>query len=333
MSYVISHHAPWLAATLILGVIVGAITFRNDRPRLMDGIAWAFVFAWLIGCLAAYVKLLPGRAGSMLEVGLLMCFAYGVGCFIGWAIRRWNSETVPDLALAGQSAHQPPLGLEPAMLTTVSAWIKDALKSDQQPPAKPDPTQSTTQISQLNAASAPPADLSTPTPLTTRLPSVLENVTQEGMPSMMRDRFTRVFTATTIPESDLSSRSDATTVNKPPVIPMRSSMFTAAKPAKTEAAIPNAPRLDLAPTPKPAALNGTAPAEPSAPTASPASTEFAAVVSLVRQRLHLPDLSRVMSRLEAEKTRLRSLSPRPTSSSPTQEQSDRTHASSDRKSD
>lgn len=335
MFYVISHHAPWLAAALLVGAITAAITFRNDRPRLMDGIAWAFVIFWLIGCLAATVKLLPGRAGSMLELGLLMCFAFGVGCFIGWAVRRWTSETAPDVALSGGSALQAPLELEPAMLTTVSAWIKDALKSDHPAPSKPEPSGTTTAIAPANTvstASAHPETL-TPTPLSTRLPSVLQNVSQEGMPSMMRDRFTRVFTATTIPESELSSTPDASPpASKPPVIPMRSSMFMAAKPARIEADIPAAPQPILSSTPVPVAMNGTALPEQSASTASQASPYVASVISLVRQRLHLPNLPGVINRLGAEKTRLHTPSP-PPSPSPAREQPERTTPNGDRKSE
>src|SRR5262245_9994147 len=74
----------WLATALAIGLVVGWRTY-SDAPRrgLLDGwIKWgALVF--VIGVIVAGLKLVPGRYGLWLEIGLLMTALYILGCFLG----------------------------------------------------------------------------------------------------------------------------------------------------------------------------------------------------------------------------------------------------------
>lgn len=328
MPYVISYQPLWLLTALAFGLIAGLVTYREDRPNLMDGTVWAVVIAWLIGCVIALAKLLPGRAGLMLELGLSLSLAYGAGCFIGWAVLRWKSETRPNVALAGASLPAS-IGEEPAMLSTVNAWIKGALGSDPPAatpaPAKPEPSESPAVVVPEIAAPPPVAH---PVKLGEALPPhTTLNVTREGMPSMMRDRFTRVFNATVVPDSDPSAPSAPQAPAKPAaVIPMRSTMFAAAKSAQPLQSAPVVPQPSLPPKPEPPVMNGATLPEASHSAESNSLTEIASAFSLFRQRLHLPDLTSIKSRLEAERTRLTAITSRsnpPPPISPARDQLDR----------
>jgi hypothetical protein len=79
----------WLSAALGIGLLVGWRTYL-DAPRRnwRDGwIVWG-ALTFVIGVIAAALKLLPGRYGLWLELALLMSAFYIVGCFLGGGLKK-----------------------------------------------------------------------------------------------------------------------------------------------------------------------------------------------------------------------------------------------------
>lgn len=99
MLYLIQFHFFWLILALILGGIVGYLTFSNDK-RGWSGGGWLFlaVPVFLVGLVIAVLKLLPDRAGYWLDLSLLFFGAYMIGCLLGSGLRSLfgiQEETLP----------------------------------------------------------------------------------------------------------------------------------------------------------------------------------------------------------------------------------------------
>lgn len=107
MTYLIAYHALWLVVALAIGITVGAATFERRRDRLMDLVTWAFVAAWAFLAFLAVTKVAPDRAGYVLELAVLLSFAYGLGCFVGWLLRGATTDYGPVAATAGGHHHAP----------------------------------------------------------------------------------------------------------------------------------------------------------------------------------------------------------------------------------
>ncbi len=77
----------WLLGALLLGLIVAWFTFI-PRPRAwIDRLVSAVIIIFAVGVVVALLRLLPGRAGYLLQLALLMFTAYVIGCFLGWLAR------------------------------------------------------------------------------------------------------------------------------------------------------------------------------------------------------------------------------------------------------
>ena len=84
MLFDLASYPVWLVAALAIGMVIGWRTC-SDAPRRYwrDGwIVWG-ASAFVIGAIVAVLKLLPGRYGLWLEIGLLISVFYIVGCFFG----------------------------------------------------------------------------------------------------------------------------------------------------------------------------------------------------------------------------------------------------------
>jgi hypothetical protein len=89
MLYLATFYWGWLLASLLLGFAIGwiAVVHRGhglSRTKLL----------WLAGLTAALIavalaRLVPGRPGYWLDLGLVMVAAYLSGCAVGSRLRHW----------------------------------------------------------------------------------------------------------------------------------------------------------------------------------------------------------------------------------------------------
>src|SRR5712692_2548748 len=87
MAYQVMFHWGWLLASLLLGFAMGWIAVVHRGPGVSRLTA-----RWLAGLAAALVavalaRLIPGRPGYWLDLGLIMFATYLVGCAVGSWLR------------------------------------------------------------------------------------------------------------------------------------------------------------------------------------------------------------------------------------------------------
>lgn len=94
MLYLLSNFAGWLIAAFLIGALVALFTCRGRGPCP----GWTMALGlFAIGLIVALLKLLPGRAGLLLETALLFSAAYGLGCLIGC----WLASLIGSMAASG----------------------------------------------------------------------------------------------------------------------------------------------------------------------------------------------------------------------------------------
>lgn len=96
MAYLLSFHWGWLVGSLILGLAMGWISVvqrGNGTSRVVA--RWlAALAALLVG--VALARVVPGRFGYWLDLGLIMFGSYLIGCTIGACLRdRVVSRSAP----------------------------------------------------------------------------------------------------------------------------------------------------------------------------------------------------------------------------------------------
>jgi hypothetical protein len=89
MAYLVAFHWGWLLASLLLGLAMGWIAVVHRGQGLSKRTSW-----WLAGLVAAlialaFARLVPGRPGYWLDLGLVMFALYLLGCAVGSWLRAW----------------------------------------------------------------------------------------------------------------------------------------------------------------------------------------------------------------------------------------------------
>ncbi|MCP3461616.1 MULTISPECIES: hypothetical protein [unclassified Bradyrhizobium] len=89
MSFLLSFHWGWLVGSLLLGLAMGWISVVQRGSGTSKVLA-----RWLAVLVAALVavslaRVVPGRFGYWLDLGLVMFGCYLVGCTIGACLRNW----------------------------------------------------------------------------------------------------------------------------------------------------------------------------------------------------------------------------------------------------
>ena len=89
MTYLVTFHWGWLLAAFLLGLGMGWIAVVHRGPGVSKVVA-----RWLAAFVAALValslaRLVPGRFGYWLDLGLILFGCYLVGCAIGSWLRDW----------------------------------------------------------------------------------------------------------------------------------------------------------------------------------------------------------------------------------------------------
>jgi hypothetical protein len=85
--FLATFHWGWLLGTLLLGFAMGwiAVVHRGHGVSKALGRGLAVVVAALLA--AALARVVPGRPGYWLDLGLLMFALYLIGCLIGSLLR------------------------------------------------------------------------------------------------------------------------------------------------------------------------------------------------------------------------------------------------------
>jgi hypothetical protein len=89
MFYLLSFHWGWLVGSLLLGLAMGWISVVQRGNGTSKVLArWlAVIVAALVA--ASLARVIPGRFGYWLDLGLTMFGCYLVGCTIGACLRDW----------------------------------------------------------------------------------------------------------------------------------------------------------------------------------------------------------------------------------------------------
>ena len=89
MAYLVTFHWGWLLASLLLGLAMGwiAVVHRGQGVSKRTARWLAVLVAALVA--AALARVVPGRPGYWLDLGLIMFALYLVGCAVGSWLRDW----------------------------------------------------------------------------------------------------------------------------------------------------------------------------------------------------------------------------------------------------
>jgi hypothetical protein len=96
MAYLATFHWGWLLASLLLGLAMGwiAVVHRGQGVSKSTSRWLALVAAALL--VAALARVIPGRPGYWLDLGLMMFGLYLAGCAVGsWLRDRVLSRHTP----------------------------------------------------------------------------------------------------------------------------------------------------------------------------------------------------------------------------------------------
>ena len=89
MVYLATFHWGWLLASLLLGLAMGwiAVVHRGQGVSKLVARGLALLVAALVA--AAIARVVPGRVGYWLDLGLVMFALYLAGCAVGSWLRNW----------------------------------------------------------------------------------------------------------------------------------------------------------------------------------------------------------------------------------------------------
>jgi hypothetical protein len=89
MAFLVMFHWGWLMASLLLGLAMGWIAVVHRGRGVSKNLSrWLAVLAAALVA-AAVSRILPGRPGYWLDLGLIMFVPYLVGCAVGSWLRAW----------------------------------------------------------------------------------------------------------------------------------------------------------------------------------------------------------------------------------------------------
>src|ERR1700733_7026712 len=89
MAYLVMFYWGWLLASLLLGFAMGwiAVVQRGRGVSKRMALWLALLVAALVA--AALARVVPGRPGYWLDLGLMMFALYLIGCAVGSSLRGW----------------------------------------------------------------------------------------------------------------------------------------------------------------------------------------------------------------------------------------------------
>ena len=89
MAFLVTFHWGWLLASMLLGLAMGwlAVVHRGQGVSKLTT-RWLSVLAVALVA-AAFWRVIPGRPGYWLDLGLVMFALYLAGCAVGSWLRDW----------------------------------------------------------------------------------------------------------------------------------------------------------------------------------------------------------------------------------------------------
>ena len=89
MAYLVTFHWGWLLASLLVGFAMGwiAVVHRGQGVSKVTSRWLAVLVAALVAM--ALARIIPGRPGYWLDLGLVMFGLYLAGCTVGSWLRDW----------------------------------------------------------------------------------------------------------------------------------------------------------------------------------------------------------------------------------------------------
>lgn len=131
MWYLIANFWLWLLVALVIGAIVGWMTWRGQEDGFLKGlIPWFLLIGG--GTAIAAMRWLPNGMGFWLDLAMLLTGFYFIGCFLGYLWRSLRTPA-PALAVAGGApvaaarlaevppARKPEVAVEPAKTKSAEA--------------------------------------------------------------------------------------------------------------------------------------------------------------------------------------------------------------------
>ena len=90
LSYLAMFHWGWLLGALLLGFVAGWISVVQ-RGAGVSKVTARWLAALVAALLAAaFTRIIPGRFGYWLDLGLMLLALYLAGCMIGSWLRYWT---------------------------------------------------------------------------------------------------------------------------------------------------------------------------------------------------------------------------------------------------
>jgi predicted flap endonuclease-1-like 5' DNA nuclease len=101
MFYLLSQFWLWLLVALIIGGVVGWMTFRGWYQGFFRDL-WPWGLFLGLGTLIATLRVFKDGPGFWFDLAMLLATFYFIGCFLGWLLRlRKGDVAAPALAVAG----------------------------------------------------------------------------------------------------------------------------------------------------------------------------------------------------------------------------------------
>lgn len=120
MWYLVSQFWLWLLVALVLGLVVGWMTFKGRDENFWRGlIPWGILLG--LGTLIAVTRLFKDGSGFWVDLGMLLAGSYFVGCFLGYLLRLRKSEGEAVAAVAPVAVAAREVPVEPAKAAPAKA--------------------------------------------------------------------------------------------------------------------------------------------------------------------------------------------------------------------
>ena len=89
MAFLLGFHWGWLLGSLMLGLGAGWIAVVHRGKGVSKPLTRWLALLVLLLAAAALARLVPGRPGYWLDLGLVMLASYLLGCTLGSSLRHW----------------------------------------------------------------------------------------------------------------------------------------------------------------------------------------------------------------------------------------------------